>query len=488
MTPRPITIDLSAKTDGLPPAKTVLGLTTDADGAVAIKEAASKETASSSTHAKILDGSARKGLAQEPKAIPPTKSGAQDSVAQKNGASAAKTPAAPIGHAARLPSTEIRMPVATSPDKSASQPQPAAIQKIETRVKEANKFVVWGIVALIVVVIGVLIWSEVKPSGPGPGFVSGNGRIEATEIDIATKLAGRVDKIMVDEGDFVEVGEPLAQMQIDVLNAKRDEARAQSAQAVTLIASDRAQVVARRSDTTAAQAVVAEHASDLDVAQRKLVRYEALAKAGAVSLQDLDDNRASVRAATAALAAAQAQVASTQAADKAAQAQVVGANSGVAAADATVASVQADIEDSLLKSPRAGRVQYRVAEPGEVLAAGGKVLNLVDLSDVYMTFYLPESAVGKVKLGSEVRLILDAAPQYVIPATVSYVASVAQFTPKTVETATERTKLMFRVRAQIGRDLLQKNLKMVKTGLPGVAWLKLDPNAKWPANLTIKVP
>ena len=122
------------------------------------------------------------------------------------------------------------------------------------------------------------------------------------------------------------------------------------------------------------------------------------------------------------------------------------------------------------------------------LAPGGKILNLVDLNDVFLTFFLPETAVGKVALGSEVRVILDAAPQYVIPAQVSYVATVAQFTPKTVETASERQKLMFRVKAQFGHALLQKNLKLVKTGLPGVAWLKLDPQATWPANLAVKVP
>jgi len=142
----------------------------------------------------------------------------------------------------------------------------------------------------------------------------------------------------------------------------------------------------------------------------------------------------------------------------------------------------------LLKSPRAGRVQYRIAQPGEVLGAGGKVLNLVDLGDVYMTFFLPETAVGKVAMGSEVRIVLDAALQYVIPAKVSYVASTAQFTPKTVETASERQKLMFRVKAQIDRALLEKHLKVVKTGLPGVAWIKLDAQANWTANLEIKLP
>ncbi len=105
-----------------------------------------------------------------------------------------------------------------------------------------------------------------------------------------------------------------------------------------------------------------------------------------------------------------------------------------------------------------------------------------------MTFFLPEQAAGRVALGTEVHIVLDAAPQYVIPASVSFVASTAQFTPKTVETASERQKLMFRVKAQISPELLQKHLTQVKTGLPGVAWIKLDPDAKWPANLEVKVP
>ncbi|MCY1182494.1 hypothetical protein D9M73_230560 [compost metagenome] len=123
-----------------------------------------------------------------------------------------------------------------------------------------------------------------------------------------------------------------------------------------------------------------------------------------------------------------------------------------------------------------------------MLGAGGKVLNLVDLADVYMTFFLPERQAGLVALGSEVRVVLDAAPQFVIPARVSYVASVAQFTPKTVETASEREKLMFRVKARIDPELLRKHITYVKTGVPGMAYLRLDPQAEWPADLQIRVP
>ena len=139
-------------------------------------------------------------------------------------------------------------------------------------------------------------------------------------------------------------------------------------------------------------------------------------------------------------------------------------------------------------APRAGRVQYRIAQPGEVLGGGGKLLNLVDLSDVYMTFLVPETVAGKLALGSEARIVLDAAPQYVIPARISFVASTAQFTPKTVETASERQKLMFRVKAQIDPALLRQHLSLVKTGLPGVAWVRTDNARDWPATLAVKVP
>src|SRR5690554_7990049 len=149
---------------------------------------------------------------------------------------------------------------------------------------------------------------------------------------------------------------------------------------------------------------------------------------------------------------------------------------------ASINRIEADLADSELKAPRDGRVQVRVAQPGEVLGAGGRVLNLLDLSDVYMTFFVPEAAAGRVGLGSEVRLILDAAPDYVVPARVSFVASQAQFTPKTVETASEREKLMFRVGAQLPPELLQRYLEQVKTGVRGVAEFKLASGGVWPTD------
>lgn len=329
-------------------------------------------------------------------------------------------------------------------------------------------------------------WQALRPTGPGPGFASGNGRIEATEIDVATKLPGRLEALLVGEGDFVKAGQPLAKMQVQSLQAQRDEALARQQQAGDVVVGAEAQVAVRASDKVAAQALVAQRDSELDAARRRLVRSETLAGEGASSVQELDDDRARARSIAAAANAARAQVTAAQAAIDAARAQVVGARSAVAAAAATTARIDADLADSDLNAPRDGRVQYLVAQQGEVLGGGGKVLNLVDLGDVYMTFFLPEAVAGRLALGAEVRLVLDAAPGRVIPATVSFVASSAQFTPKTVETASERQKLMFRVKAQIPRALLQRHMTLVKVGLPGVAWVKLDAQAAWPAELALK--
>jgi len=351
-----------------------------------------------------------------------------------------------------------------------------------------NNKLIGAVLLVAVASAGAYAWKSLRHTGPGAGFVSGNGRIEATEVDVATKLGGRVDAILVEEGAFVTAGQPLARMQVQTLTAQRDEAQARQLQTLSAVASAQAQVAVRESERQAALAQVAQRESELDAAQRRLARSTVLSGEGASSEQEVDDDRARARSAQAALGAAKAQVAATQAAITAAQTQVTGARATVTAAEATVARVKADIDDSVLTAPRAGRVQYRIAQPGEVLGGGGKLLNLVDLADVYMTFFVPETAVGKLALGSEVHLVLDAAPQYVIPAKVSFVASTAQFTPKTVETASERQKLMFRVKAQIDPALLQKHLKQVKAGVPGVAWLKLDPQASWPAELAVKVP
>ena len=349
--------------------------------------------------------------------------------------------------------------------------------------RQTKELLIRSAVVLVIGVMALIAWRIYGRSELEKGIVSGNGRIEAVEIDIASKLPGRVKELKVREGEFVSAGQVVALMDTETLEAQRRQAEAQLQQALNAVTTARTQLAQRRSEKAAAVAVVAQRQAELDVARKHLKRKTELASKDIASQEDVDDARASVDSAAAALSAAKAQVAATEAAITTMHSQISVAQSAAEAARAAIERVQSEIDDSILKAPRDGRVQFRVAEPGEVVAAGGRVLNMLDLSDVYMTFFLPTTAAGRIAMGAEVRIVLDAAPQYVIPANVSFVASEAQFTPKTVETAVEREKLMFRVKAQIDPDLLKRYRTQVKTGLPGVAYVRIDPAAAWPAQL-----
>jgi HlyD family secretion protein len=146
------------------------------------------------------------------------------------------------------------------------------------------------------------------------------------------------------------------------------------------------------------------------------------------------------------------------------------------------------LDESYLTTPIQGRVLYKLAQPGEVLGSGGNVFTVLDLTDVSMSIFVPTEQAGKIQVGSDARIILDAIPQYVIPAKVSFVAARTQFTPKAVETRSERDKLMFRVKVTIDPALLKAHLNEVKTGVPGSAYVLLDQQQDWPENLDVKLP
>jgi HlyD family secretion protein len=347
----------------------------------------------------------------------------------------------------------------------------------------------WLLTALLVIVAAILAggWLS-RPAGLPEGFAAGNGRIEATEIDIATQSPGRVREILAREGDCLTAGTVLARMDAQVLLAQQAEAQARVGEAENALLTVRSLVAQRESELAAAQALVGQHRAEAGAARQRLKHSKALVSEGAVSRQQVEEDEARLAGARAMISAAEAQVIAARAGITAAQSQVLQAQAVIEAAKATVARLQAEMRETELKAPLDGCVQYRIAETGEVLNAGGRVLSLVDLSDVYMTFFLPTEAAGQVILGSEIRLVLDALPAYVIPAKASFVASVAQFTPKTVETQTERLKLMFRVRARIDPQLLKAHPGLVKVGLPGMAYVRLNPRASWPEALAVRLP
>src|SRR6516164_339528 len=178
-----------------------------------------------------------------------------------------------------------------------------------------------------------------------------------------------------------------------------------------------------------------------------------------------------------------------------AEANVQGAIAERDQADAAIKSAQAEVQrleailgDLILVSPRTGRVQHQYARNGEVIEAGGNVLQILDLQDVYMTVYVPTAVATKLELGSEARIIFDAAPQYIVPASVSFVAADAQFTPKTVETSDEREKLMLRVKLEVDAKVLKEYSRKVKTGVRGLGIVHTNTATAWPEDLQVKLP
>ena len=318
------------------------------------------------------------------------------------------------------------------------------------------------VLAILAAFIGYAAWRVLlAPSDlPPEGFARGNGRIEADLVDVSTRLAGRVAEITVREGDLVQRGDVLAVMDTTELAAQKMRAEAAVASASAAV--------------TVAQAGIAQAEASLALSQSKLARAETLNARGVVTGEELDITRTQVELDKAGLAAAQA---TTLAKERAVDAETAALN-----------EIEARIADSTLHASQAGRVLYRLAQPGEVLGGGGKVLTLVSLGDIYMEFFLPATAAPRVLLGDEARIIVDVMPDIAVPAKVSFVAPQAQFTPKQVETVAERESLMFRIRVRIPQELVAGHLAQVKTGVRGVAWVRLagadGAVLDWPAGLT----
>jgi HlyD family secretion protein len=292
------------------------------------------------------------------------------------------------------------------------------------------------------------------------GIIKSNGRVEATEVDVAAKYAGRLATLNVNEGDEVTAGQVVGTISSPETEAQLREAQAQLLKAKQALAE--------------ALALIAQRNSDLSFTRTDYERGKALLPNGTITQQTVDQRRNRFESAEANYVAANAQRDQAESAIKAAQADVE--------------RLQSILVDLVLVSPRSGRVQYRLARSGEVISAGQRVLTILDLNDVYMTIYLPANEAGKLTLGDEARVIGDPLPQYIIPATVSFVATEAQFTPKSVETAEEREKLMFRVKLQIDPKVLAQYHQFVKTGVRGLGFVRTQPKIAWPDELVVKLP
>jgi HlyD family secretion protein len=311
-----------------------------------------------------------------------------------------------------------------------------------------------------IVLIGVVVWA-VRRGHALPEYIAfGNGRIEATEYDVATKLAGRLAELAPQEGDTVERGKVVGRL----------AAQEENAEWAASLADARAAEDAGRQ----AEENVRSAEAELALARSNFARSDYLVKQRAATADRLDRDRSALRSAEANLAAA--------------RAKVQEARSSLAAAKSSAKKVGTHASDADLLAPVHGRVLFRLVEPGAMLAVGGKVLTLLDLSDMHLTVFLPTEAVGKLAIGDEALIVLDAFPDETVPARVIFVSPRNQFTPREVETHREREKLMFRVKVRIDERWLADHGPLAKPGMPGMAYLRLDRQKPWPERLTKGLP
>ena len=324
--------------------------------------------------------------------------------------------------------------------------------------KRAWKWILAGAAVAIVAFIGIKYAIKKRNALP-EGIASGNGRIEGKLVDVSAREPLRVKEILVDEGALVKPGQVLVKMDPVTLESQLAEANAAVQAAEERLAVSKANITKQK--------------SEIDLAGVEAARSQRLVEQGAGSQRELDVRKTKVETTKATLGEAEAMLATSE--------------QQVEVARKNAATIQTRIDDATLRSPVTGRVLYRLVEPGEVLAAGGKALTLVNLDDIYMEIFLPSEQAAAVKVGAEGRVTVDYDPR-AIAGQVSFVSPEAQFTPKQVETKSEREKLMFRVKIQLPREIIGQYIERIKTGVRGVGYVKVKDSAVWPARLQNLLP
>ncbi len=288
--------------------------------------------------------------------------------------------------------------------------------------------------------------------------VVASGHIEANEVHIATKVRGRLLQRPVNEGDAVKVGSILgvvdtidASLALQEAVALRDQADA--ALRLRLAGS-------RREDVAELTATVASIEADLAGADKELKRQESLVTEGVTTVQTRDAALAQRDALSGRLEAARQSLARAKAGSR--SQEVEGARATRDAMDARIAQLKQQIADARIVSPIDGLVTEKIAEVGELLPAGAPILVVTDLSHPWLTVYVAEPDLGRLKLGAPADVATDAGEKRT--GRVTFVASTAEFTPKNVQTRDERVKLVYRVK--VGLDNADG---LFKPGMPAEA-------------------
>lgn len=321
-----------------------------------------------------------------------------------------------------------------------------------------------------------------------PDFVAhSNGRLELKRLDVATLYPGRVARVLVEEGGEVKKGQVLVELESAQSSGQVAMAQAAALRAKEQVLRAQAGIAQAEQAVARADAEIAAYQQQQKVAKLELDNAKQMHRDNLISKTELAKRQADYARAQASVKAAQAARGEAQAAVTQVQAQVAEAQAGVKQAEAqtdTAASADADMH---IRAPIDGRVEYRLAEAGVVVGAGSRVISLLDPADVSMDVFLVSGVMSALRVGDEARIVLDGVDA-VFPAQVAFIASEAQFTPKAVETANEREKLVFRVKLRVPHEVALRFDRLLKGGMTGEGFVRRDSTQPWPQALDVRLP
>lgn len=389
--------------------------------------------------------------------------------------------------------------------------------------KRKALYVLWGLATLALAYTAWGVGQRYLGAGEADGLIGGSGRIEGAEVTVATKAFGRIERLLVKEGERVEKGQLLMVISSDQLQAQLESALAEALAsegqvkreeenlrfwgskvkearvALKLATREAAERIDQaRAALEAAEADLAKAEADLERARKNLIRYETLYQEEGIPLQVVDHAKAAKQASEAQVEGAKKEVEQAKAAlrlteagqlivalrerelqstlamrDQAKEALAT-AQARVKAAKARVREVEATLGDTRIVSPASGTIIAKLVEEGEVVTPGSPLLTLVDLGDLSLKIYIPEPEIGKITLGSPARIRVDAFPDRFFEAVVSQIAQQAEFTPRFVETQEERAKLTFWVKLQA-----RNPQGLLKPGMPAEGVILWEEGASW---------
>ncbi|OFW52052.1 MAG: hypothetical protein A3G77_02805 [Acidobacteria bacterium RIFCSPLOWO2_12_FULL_68_19] len=326
-------------------------------------------------------------------------------------------------------------------------------------------------------VIGAVLVAAAGCEAPEPSnTIRVSGHVEATEVQLSPDVGGRLLELRVAEGDRVGIGDLVARLdardvELQIARARAERAAADAELRFLLAGARPEDLRQAQAQVDAAAADAAAVAAELESAETDLARFEALLTASAGSQKQRDDARARaavgterVRGARERTAAAREALARLRAG--ATREQRDAARARVAAADAQIAVLERARADATVVSPVAGIVTQKIADAGEVVAPRMPLVVVTDLDNAWANLFVPEPLVPRVTLGQAATVLTDAGDR--VPGKVTYVSPQAEFTPRNVQTADERSKLVYRIKVSV-----DNRAGALKVGMPVDAELTL---------------